>query len=562
MNKRIQIIMVFLVFVLVVVGCFGRTSTVGDTSTPKNSETTTTPAGDGESNLTAPGEFPIVKNRVELTVLVRGDARIEDMATNRFTQWYEDLTNVKINWEIAPEGSIPETLNLRLASGDFPDIFMDMGVTRAQEMIYGQQGVFLTLNDLIDEQGYYIKEMFAEKPQYYDGIIAPDGNIYSLPEINECYHCSLQVKMWMNNKFLDAVNLPMPETTEDFYQVLKAFKEKDPNDTGKADTIPLIGAVGAGTWNSQIWMFLMNSFVYAPPNRLYLEDGTVTASFVQDGWLEGLKYMNKLHSEGLLAGESFTQDGQQLRQLGENPDVAIVGAFPAGWFGVGTEYGGASERWKDYATSVPPLEGPSGLRISPSFPYQYTTGKAVITIAAEHPEVAFRWLEGFYKAENHIRANSGEPGTDWVEAEPGMKGIDGRQAKRVAITSYSEVSKTQWYQKSPAYTSDDVRLEFAAGEKPEENLEVILFNQTNSNYEPYRAPIEMVLPPLFFTEDQSTELADLEKTILDYVDQMTARFITGDLNLVNEWDNYLKTLENMNLAGLLKINQDSYDSTK
>ncbi len=563
MGKKFKFMMiVVLSIVLVIAGCSGGGSSKDSGSTTTTPAKTAAPVT-AESNLTAPGEFPIVKERVELTILVAGDARIEDMATNRFTLWYEELTNVKINWEIAPEGSIPETLNLRLASGDYPDIFMRMGVSRAQEMIYGPQGVFLSLNDLIEEQGFYIKEMFDVRPQYYDNIVTPDGNIYSLPAINECYHCSLQVKMWINQNFLDAVNKPVPTTTEDFYQTLKAFKDQDPNGTGRADTIPLIGAVGAGAWNGAVWPFIMNAFTYAPPTFLYLEDDEVTASFVKDGWFEGLKYMNKLYAEGLLAGESFTQDAQQLRQLTENPDFPIVGAFTAGWFGVGTQYGSDSDRWKQYATSVPPLEGPNGLRISTSFPYQLSTGRAVITNKAKHPEVAFRWLEGFYKDEINIRSNQGEPGTDWVEAKPGMKGIDGRPAKREMLTSYSTVSQTQWYQKAPEFTSDDIRLEVAAGENPEENLEVILFNQTNSNYEPFRAPIEMVLPPLYFSEDQSTEIADLLKTMTDYVDQMIARFITGDITLNdNEWQNYLKTVENMNLKRLLAIYQESYNSTR
>jgi len=89
-------------------------------------------------------------------------------------------------------------------------------------------------------------------------------------------------------------------------------------------------------------------------------------------------------------------------------------------------------------------------------------------------------------------------------------------------------------------------------------LEKILFDATKL-YEPYRPDYTEVLPPLVFSEEQSSELADLEATILDYVKQMNARFITGDADLETEWETYLKTLEDMNLERFIQIYQDAYD---
>ena len=57
----------------------------------------------------------------------------------------------------------------------------------------------------------------------------------------------------------------MPTTTEEFYEVLKAFKTQDPNGNGKADEIPLIGSKDG--WNQRPQDFLMNAFVYANNDR-------------------------------------------------------------------------------------------------------------------------------------------------------------------------------------------------------------------------------------------------------------------------------------------------------
>ncbi len=93
-----------------------------------------------------------------LKILVKGSASVEDFATNDFTKWLEEKTNVHIEWEVAPEKSANEKLNLVLSSGDYPDVIMGFGVSPTQMMIYGNQGVFLPLNDLIDKHGVEIQK--------------------------------------------------------------------------------------------------------------------------------------------------------------------------------------------------------------------------------------------------------------------------------------------------------------------------------------------------------------------------------------------------------------------
>src|SRR5699024_7776392 len=48
-------------------------------------------------------------------------------------------------------------------------------------------------------------------------------------------------KPWINEEWLDNLGMDMPETTEEFYEYLKAVKEQDPNGNGKADEVPFGG---------------------------------------------------------------------------------------------------------------------------------------------------------------------------------------------------------------------------------------------------------------------------------------------------------------------------------
>src|SRR5699024_9501519 len=158
-------------------------------------------------------------------VLTVSNSLVENFETNEFTKWYEEKTGVKVNWVVVPEEGVVEQLNLILTSGDYPDVIMDMPVTTSQMRIYGEKGVFLSLNNLIEDYGIETKRMFEEMPIVEDSITTPEGEIYALPQVNVCYHCTMPEKMWINQPWLDELGLDMPTTTEEFHDVLKAFKK-------------------------------------------------------------------------------------------------------------------------------------------------------------------------------------------------------------------------------------------------------------------------------------------------------------------------------------------------
>ena len=50
------------------------------------------------AEVSAPGEFPIVDKKIELTVLYTPiDSRLEEMNTNYATKWLEEKTGIHIN---------------------------------------------------------------------------------------------------------------------------------------------------------------------------------------------------------------------------------------------------------------------------------------------------------------------------------------------------------------------------------------------------------------------------------------------------------------------------------
>ncbi|MBO9610108.1 MAG: ABC transporter substrate-binding protein [Paenibacillaceae bacterium] len=511
--------------------------------------------------VTPAGSFPITNDKTTLKVMVKQNALVEDFATNEFTKWLEQKTNIHIDWDVVPASSAQDKLNIVLASSDYPDVIMDFNVSATQQMINGAQGIFLPLNGYIDKYGVEFKKVLQEN-DYLKGIItAPDGNIYSLPQVNQCYHCSMPQKMWVYKPWLDKLGLKLPTTTDEFEQMLKAFKEKDPNGNGKADEIPLAGSrPGAGA-NTQIDQYLMNAFIYndTSAKRLSIVGGKVTPAYNQAGWRDGLRYLHKLYAGGLIAPQTFTQDDKQLKQMGENPNVPILGASSAQHMGIFTDTSAKGTRWSDYV-AVPPLKGPGGLQVTPLNPWGISPGNFIITNKAKNPEAAFRMADALFNREFTMNSVFGRENQEWRWAKSGELGMDGKPAIWARLQNFGTIQNVFWAQTGPSYRPAALR----AGEATDpavKSLNAVLQQETQTDYEPYKQKQDALLPPLFFTNEQVTELADMEKSIVDYVEQMLARFVIGDADLDKDWDTYVKTLESKGLTRYLQIYQQAYDAS-
>ncbi|MEW4368290.1 ABC transporter substrate-binding protein [Paenibacillus kandeliae] len=514
---------------------------------------------DNEVQVSAAGELPITQEKTTIRIMTTSNSYVEDFATNDFTKYLEDQTNIHIEWELVPASSAVEKLNVVLASGDLPDVIMGMNVSNEQQVAYGQQGTFIPLNTLIDKYGVNTKKMFEERPLIKQSITSSDGNIYAMPSPNECYQCSMRQKMWIYQPWLDKLGMKMPTTTEEFYEVLKAFKTKDPNGNGKADEIPLSGAPIAQGANSvtSVENFLMNAFTYAPYTRIYLKDGKAAVPYNQEGWKEGLKYLHKLYEEGLIDPQALTQDSTQLLKLGENPDVPILGASSAANMSAITQLSGSSGRWLEYK-AVPPLKGPDGTQVTPFDPYQVGAGAYVITSASKNPDAAFRLADLLYSEEMTLRSNYGVKDRDWKYVKDGELGLNGKPALFKELIKFGVTQNAHWAQMGPSFRTNDLRL--GAAVDKDNPLEEILYTETKDKYEPYKQETASIMPPLFFSADQTSEMADLSKTLWDYVNEMNARFITGDQDVDAGWDTYVQTLDSMGLPRYLEIYQQVYDA--
>ena len=507
---------------------------------------------------------------IEVTMMVTGHPVIIDWSTNKMSMWMEEKTGIKVNYKTIPQAGRLEALSLELSSGAYPDAFMAVGMNLELATRYGvAEGRLLALNDLLDKHAPNLQEIFKANPGYKGLMTMVDGNIYCMPEVNQCQHCSMHNKFWINVAFLEAVGKPMPVTTDDLVDVLKAFRDEDPNGNGQKDEIPLIGAMRDG-WGNTPEYFIMNAFTFYDANLLanasgypvlglYRDGDTVKTPWAEPDFIEGLKFMRMLVDEGLLYEGSFTAESNAMVNLVEGGDDPRVGAVVAGHGYMFCEVGGP--RYAQFR-GLMPLQGPKGRREIRKNIYDIGYNGFYISADSPHAVELVKWADLLYTFEATATGYFGPEGTHWRRAEPGEMGLDGKPAIYYVIIPWNETEphNDHWIQQCISYRS----AAFRAGEvyQPGDPDSQAAFEKrlydTTEEMEKWANTLS-VMPPVKFTVEQnnvnSIPMTDLNNLIKQYI----PGFISGAYNIDTEYEGFLKMLDDMGLKELVASYQEAYD---
>lgn len=137
---------------------------------------------------------------VSITVFNSKEANIGTLSApkNWLTDYVDKHLNVRIQWVLAPTTSngVQQKEQLLLASGDYPTAFFGGSFTPSQVLQYGKEGVFIPLNHLIQRYAPAIVQAMHTIPGLKQAMVAPDGNIYAIPTVNECYHTYFAPRKW------------------------------------------------------------------------------------------------------------------------------------------------------------------------------------------------------------------------------------------------------------------------------------------------------------------------------------------------------------------------------
>lgn len=491
--------------------------------------------------------MPIVQDKINLK-MIAGKAPTTAPNWNETMLWqeYEKMTNVHVDWEMVPTENLAEKRNIMLAGGDYPDAFFTASIPSPDLLKYGSQGVFVKLNDLIDKYAPNLKAILDKYPEVRKGLTMPDGNIYSFPMVLDPEFTSVLAggKMWIRKEWLDKLNLAEPQTTEDFYQMLKAFKEKDPNGNGQADEIPY-ESVGIGN----IILYLKGAWGLgnrgARHGNVDVDPQSGKLRFIptDPNYKELLQYVNKLYSEKLIAEDVFTIQANQYYATGAK-----------GLYGATTTTSPYTLMNQKGYVGASALKGPKGDQIYTAIGSSLAApGAFVITDRNKHPEATVRWLDYLYGDEGSKLFFMGFEGKSYEKTPSGELQYTKEITENPNGLTFEQALVKYVVWPGGGYPNI-VRQKFFKG--AESQPEAVEAAQRFAKYIP-----KELWPAFSYTAEENQKMAALTADINSYVDEMTAKFVSGKASFA-EWDNYVATLKKMRLDEYMQIYQAAYDRYK
>ena len=524
--------------------------------------------------------FPL-KEKLTFTVFVKasstGGGTYQD---NYVTDWIEEQTNIHLEYVYDVDDDEAKTkLNLVMTNPDnLPDLFLATGWSKAELQSYGEQGMIIPIEDMLDDADNW-NRLNDVTPGRREDLVMSDGHIYTFGVTASCFHCMYQNRMYIYKPWVEKYcDGKIPTTTDELYDFLTKVKNGDPNGNGIADEIPMTGFIGGWSSDPTVWMInsftqcnnpLSNTNPTVAGGLVVNDEGKIEYAVMKDEYRDAIRYMHKLYAEGLLDNQTFTQDNTQFSAAMDPTDGNKVAVYANGGVENSEFWEGKDGAWQDWEI-FEPVEGPGGVRLAArSIQSHFGSCIGAVSSNCKYPVIAvalYNFLAS-HEASNVQFYGPQGVGWDWVDEGTSLGGGTATFDHWKIPDDYDWVGNgfarqyPNWTYTSDAIISDR-DLETRNGERiedPSHNGEYF-FQSCAERYAQYDPGIDHLVPDLVFEGEDAQTISEGTVTIGGYVNQALVQFITGDLDIEKDWDSYISKLENMGVENYIAIWQRYYDA--
>lgn len=457
-----------------------------------------------------------------------------DWNTNLFFQRMEEMTGVDFTYQQYKTAESWAAAKNQMTAGDanLPDVLFKAELSHAETIDLLDRGVLVDLKPYLALYCPNLTAVLDSNPEYWDAITLPDGRIGALPFISEQ---PLQNGVWLNQTWLDYLKLPMPTTAEELTTVLRAFRERDPNQNARADEIPLafIGAFDL--------KFLGHAYgLVANDYNIFVENDEVRFMPLEENFRPFVEWLHDLYAEGLIDQDGFNTS-DTLRAVSDADKTNV--------------YGGAittmmsnflPSDWLMNYNLMQPLTY-EGEQVYRSFIGHVQGGTFAVTTGCKNVGEILSWVDRIYTEEISILGTVGQENVDYV--------IDGDGTWRLTDAS----------QNNTMFSSDVII--YSGGTAPgisndafQQRYTETVVRHVSSQAELINEVAERPFPYYALTYAQQEEIAPLQRNIGVYVDTCMSRWVLGELEISDEtFAEFENTLNEMGLKDFMAFWQSIYD---
>ena len=535
----------------------GAASSEAESSGEESGSTSAGLTSDVVNGETNQQTYPLTEETVTLTYWYPNAgsmAELADFNDSYIFKWYEELTNVHIDFIVPAAGSEAEAFQLLFASDSMPDMVYSYPNQTTYSYRAGQDkaiedGYFIDIAEYLDYAPNYLSWL-ANNDDLRKASYSDTGKLYGMWGVwsgMDSEHTYADYGLAIRQDFLDKVGMEVPTTYSEWEAVLTAFKDElgiqAPLYTSKFGIDQ--GEMMAGYDTAPYW---------------YQRDGVIQYGPMDDGYRDYLVMMHDWYEKGLLDPDFATRSSSGVTADNDMILNDKVGALTDYGTRLGDTYvsRGATNTDFNLVGAPQPTKDPDDpTYVEPAYrdnTYTMMVSGVCNSVSAdsENIELAVRWLDGFYAEEIALNANYGTEeyeGTVWHNDDTTSIG-------RLIDYDYR-------YSNPDGKSSGMILVEYSAKNPPVryEGMQVECSPQVKKDgyeiwklYEPVNAVPTRITP----TSEEGTEFASLYTDIETYVQECNVKFIMGQMSL-DDYDSYRDTLTQMGIDRCIELRQAALD---
>ena len=506
-------------------------------------------------------QFPL-KEKTTLSGMISYPANTESEPNNRtIFQRLQEQTNVEIDWTAIQADQWADKISLNMSDPNkLTDFIFTAGFTDSNLLRYAEYGAIIPLEEYIDSYMPNLKSVFDKYPEYRVMCTDVNGHIWALPWIEQLGSGKTAIQTidnmsFINKKWLDFLDLEVPENVDEFEEVLIAFRDHGAelqkefgiegsiipmsciiNDPGQ-DPAVLINGFGEGYGDAD-----KDRHIVVTDNR------EVICSAVQDGYKAGIEWLHKLYEEKLIDPEAFTQEWSTYVSKGKSGRYGVCFSWDVGNVDNLNDWVPLPVLTAD-TRNLTPTNG--------SFTSGFDRGRCVVTSVAENPALVCAWLDQMYAPMQSPQNNWGTYGEDddfdIFEMGKNADGEDMLKHAPLGDASPVEVREAEAVGGPLAVLDEYYGVYVTCPDDAQYRLDWIEEYYTPDMHREY------VYPNIFMSRDDTETLSNLQADIKKAINAKKADWIMNGFT-DKDWNKYLEDLEAYGLSEYLELFQTYLDS--
>lgn len=467
--------------------------------------------------------------------------RIESFSDTLFNKWMEEQTGVRIEWIIPVGGTEADNLAMITSAGEYPDIFFDANFnypTGAYGML--QDGIVIDIAEHLDKLPNFKAQLEQSelriKESYSDNGELAGFFIYMKDDIPDTPWYGIMIRKDM----LEKVNMEVPETYDEWYEVLTAFKEaglEKPhllNAEGFSKLYMFTGGLGFGHMN------------YGGDTQpFYQVEGKVHYAPLEEGFKTYLQMMNKWYEEGLI-DQDFLSMNSISAEFAAYPDPQ-TGSMIAPLSIVDLIYELTPDENVEYVAAPHPVVN-KGDQIHIGAPPSMARAGIQISSKTEHRDLALQYIDLYYSPDVIDISNWG-PDPEFYTVDE-----NGKYAYNEKVFADEEGFAPMDVILSIADYPTVVEADRTVGDE--------LLLEQGRMYEENNDNAYAISSAITLSEEELRVYNSVMTNIIDYVEEMQVKYILG-IESFDGYDAFIDRVKNLGIEDAIAAYQlalDRYNS--